>query len=381
MHSVRSFLFASLLLSVPAGAAFAQGAPGTKATAQPSATPAPTTKATTAPEPDAQAVHEIVTEVDAAMNEKAQALFKEGNTHFKAAQYAKAQAAYTAAWSLDVRNPKIVTNLGTTELELKLYRDAAEHLAIAVRLTDPNDPKRQRTQSNLAEARAKVGTLNLSIEHGGQELDGVEIVDMETGKSYKTPLLDPIFVDPKKVSFRIRREGYESQEKVFELKPGEEQTAEIILERPAGYVGGPAATTTAAAGPAAAPRSKLPGFIGLGVGGAALVAGGVLVGLAVGVPGQIESEVPKETDGTWKCKRDPMPKEDAVCADLRAKADSGSTMGNVGVGLLIGGGVVAAASAVYLLLPSGKGAAGGKTGKVVPVVGQTGGGLIWTGSF
>ncbi len=389
MHSVRSFFLSSLLLAAPVGVAFAQGAPSkpaappaasAKASAQPTAAPAPTTKASAAPDAE-PAAHEIVTEVDAAMNEKAQALFKEGNAHFRAALYPKAHASYTAAWSLDPRNQKIVNNLGTTELELKQYRDAAEHLAIALRLADPNDPKRTKIQASLAEARAKVGTVNLKVQAGGQQLDGVEIVDMETGKSYKTPLLDPIYVDAKKVSFRIRREGYESQEKVFELKPGEETTADITLERPAGYVGGPAATSTATSGPGAAPRSKLPGFIGLGVGGAALVVGGVLVGLAVGVPGQIESEVPKDPDGTWQCKREPQSGEKAVCADLRAKADSGSTMGNVGVGLLVGGGVVAAASVVYLLLPSSKSGASGKTGKLVPIVGQTGGGMIWTGSF
>lgn len=373
MQSVRSFLFTSLLLAVPAGAAFAQGAPSaptTKATAQPTAAPAP----------DAPPAHEILTEVDAAMNEKAQALFKEGNAHFKAAQYAKAHASYTAAWGLDVRNAKIINNLGTAELELRLYRDAAEHLAIAARLTDASDPKRQRTLSNLAEARAKVGTLNLTIKHGGQELDGVELVDMETGKSYTTPLLDPIFVDPKKVSFRIRREGYESQEKVFELKAGEEQAAEIVLDRPAGYAGGPVGTSTAPAGPAVAPRSKLPGFIGLGVGGAALVAGGVLVGLAAGQQSAIVNDAPKE-GGKPLCGRAAQPGEDAACADLRSRAGSASGMGNAGIGVLIGGGVIVAAAAVYLLLPSGKTPANSKTSQIAPVVGQDGGGFVWTGSF
>lgn len=395
MKNVRSFFFASLLLAAPVGAAFAQGAPSksaappattAKSSAQPATTAAPTatTKASAAPTipaPDAAAQREIATEVDAAMNEKAQALFKEGNSYFREGKYAKAQASYMAAFALDLRNQRIVNNLGLTELELKLYRDAAEHLTIALRLSPPNDPKRAAIERNLAEVRARVGAVKLSIKHGGQELDGVEIVDLETGKKYDTPLLDPVFVEAKKVGFRIRREGYESQEKVFDLKPGEETSAEIILERPANYVpGGPAGTGTTST-TTTRPRSKLPGFIGLGVGGVAMVVGGVLVGLATGVPGEIESEVPKEADGTWKCKRTAQPAEEAICADLRAKADSGSTMGNVGVGVLVGGGVVAAAAVVYLLLPSAKPGAGGKSGTIVPMVGQTGGGLLWTGSF
>ena len=36
--------------------------------------------------------------------------------------------------------------------------------------------------------------------------DGAEIVHIETGRSYQQPLLDPVFVDPGKSSFRIRRD-------------------------------------------------------------------------------------------------------------------------------------------------------------------------------
>lgn len=387
MHSVRSFFLSSLLLAAPVSVAFAQGAPtksaappaaSAKASAQPTA--APTTKASAAPDPQ-PAAHEIVTEVDAAMNDKAQALFKEGNTHFRAALYAKAHAAYTAALVLDPRNQKIVNNLGTTELELKQHRDAAEHLAMALRLADPNDPKRTKIQATLAEARARVGTVNLKVQAGGQALDGVEIVDMETGKSYTTPLLDPIFVDAKKMTFRIRREGYESQEKVFELNPGEETTADITLDRPAGYVGGPAATTTSTVGPGPAPRSKLPGFIGLGVGGAALVAGGALLGVALAEQSALINDTPKDSAGKPTCRLTAVPGEDASCADIRSRADSGSLMGNVGIGLLIGGGVVAVASVIYLVLPPGKPSSTGKVSRVIPVAGQNGGGLVLTGSF
>jgi tetratricopeptide (TPR) repeat protein len=392
MRIVRPILLATLLLA-PLSVSFAQSPLPTKAapTASAKATAAPTAsaKVTAVPVasipppagPGASASHEISTEVDAAMNEKAQALFKEGNTFFRDGKYAQAQAAYKAAWALDLRNQRIVRNLGSTELELKMYRDAAEHLTIALRLAAANDPKRAGIQKDIAEARAKVGAIVLKVKGAGQDLDGVEVVHMETGRSYQTPLVDPIFVDAGKAGFRIRREGYESQEKVFELKPGEETSADVALERAPGFDGktaGPAPTGVPTTTPGGE-RSKLPGFIAGGVGLAAAIAGGVLVGVGFASASDIDSKLPRGADDRSLCLRTAQPGEAPICPDLRSQAESASALANAGLGLLIGGAVVAAGAAVYLLIPSKK--AGTAAPKLVPVVGQSGGGLVLTGSF
>ncbi len=385
MRIVRSFLLSTVLLAAPAGSSFAQGAPpkaATKASATPaaSAAPAPSTKASAtpsgAPVTTGPAPHEIATDVDNAMSDKAQALFKEGNTFFRDGKYAQAQASYKAAWALDLRSQKVVNNLGMTELELRQYRDAAEHLTIALRLADPNDPKKTKIQGNLDEARAKVAAITFKLN-----TDGVELVQMETGRAYQTPLADPIFVDPGKVSFRIRREGFVSQEKVFDLKAGEETAADITLERGAGY-GGPSGSATATGTSTApvTPRSKVPGFVMGGLGVAGLIAGGALVGVASGMQSQNRADAPKDKDGNPTCNRTASAGEDAKCADLRTKASSINTLGNAGVGVLIGGGVLVAAAAVYLLLPSKK-ASDNRSSQIVPVAGREGGGLVWMGSF
>lgn len=394
MRIVRPILLATVLLA-PATLSFAQGAPPTKASSAPtasakaSAAPTASTKASAAPTaaipppaaPGASASHEISTEVDAAMDAKAQALFKEGNTFFRDAKYPQAHVAYKAAWALDVRSQRIVRNLGSTELELKMYRDAAEHLTIALRLADPNDPKRPSIQKDITEARSKIGTLHLKVTGAGQPLDGVELVHMETGRAYQTPLTDPIFVESGKSSFRIRREGYESQEKVFDLKPGDETTLEIALERAPGFDGktGPTSPTGTATTTPAGQRSKLPGFIVGGVGVAAALVGVALVGVAASTASDIHTNVPRLPNGDPACGRNPSAGEDPQCADFRSRAQSGSTMGNAGIGLLVGGGVLVAGAAVYLLLPSKK--SDSKSSRVVPVVGQNGGGLVLTGSF
>ena len=392
MHRARTCLFAALLVAASVSPAFGQGAPpaappsGAKAAPPPAAPPSAAARPAPPPPPS----RDIATEVDTAMSEKSQALFKEGNNHFRDAKYAQAQAAYKAAWALDLRNQKVVRNLGLTELELHQYRDAAEHLTIALRLADATDPKRDKIQAEVAEARAKVGALLIKLA-----VDGVEIVHMDSGRAYTTPLVDPIFVDPGKVGFRIRREGYESQEKVFDLKPGEEVTSEVTLVRPPGYgqAAGPSAPTSTES-PAPAPRSLLPAIIGGGAGVLALAIGGALVGVAVSSAGDIDAKLPRDTNDNSLCRRTPQPGEDPICPDLRGSAQSASTLGNVGVGLLAGGGVLVAAAAAYWLIPtltsgsspstskaSAKTASRPASSRLVPAVSAQGGGLVWTGSF
>lgn len=389
MRTVRPILLTTLLLAAPIHASFAQGAPpkaaptaSSKASAAPttsskaSAAPTASSKASAAPTAAGPTPHEIATEVDAAMSEKAQSLFKEGNAYFREAKYAQAQASYKAAWALDLRSQKVVFNLGLTELELRQYRDAAEHLTIAFRLSPPSDPKRAKIQSEMNDARAKVAAITIKLN-----TDGVELVQMDTGRSYTTPLVDPIFIDPGKVGFRIRREGYLSQEKVFDAKPGEEINAEVTLERAPGYGGTIGSGTGAGTGttPAVTPRSKVPAFVLGGVGLVGLIVGGALVGTAAGQGSDLQSRAPK-LNGNPICGRTAVAGEDPGCPGIRSSAQSASDMGNAGIGVLVGGGALIAAAAIYLLIPAKK-SPDSKASRLVPVASQQGGGLLWTGSF
>jgi hypothetical protein len=374
MRTIRTFLLGTLLVAAPLHTISAQPAPSAVPSAAPTAPPAA---------PPTTTRYEIATDVDAAMSDKSQALFKDGNNAFRDGKYALARASYKAAYALDPKNVKVVSNLGRTELELQLYRDAAEHLTVGVRLADPTDPKRDKMKSALDETRAKVGTITMKVKAGGAEVPGVEIVDMATGQSYMTPLTDPIFINPGKASFRIRREGYESQEKVFELSAGGETSVDIELVRPPNYVR-PAATSTASAAvtdPEPVPRSKVPGYVVGGVGVAAVIIGGALLGIAAGQGSDIRNKAPKDANDNPTCNRTALPNEDSQCADLRATAQSASAMGNAGIGVLVAGGLFAGAGVIYLLLPNPEASASKRSSKVVPVVSHEGGGLVWTGSF
>lgn len=122
-------------------------------------------------------------------------------------------------------------------------------------------------------------------------------------------------------------------------------------------------------------RSYLPAYVLGGLGVAAAIAGAAMVGVAAGVAPDIKSKQPDPP-----CQRSSRPGEDAICADLRAQAQSGSAMGNAGIGLIVGGGVLIAAGVLWIALPSKK-AANTKASHVLPVVGQDCGGVVLTGSF
>ncbi|MBK8258134.1 MAG: hypothetical protein IPK82_36395 [Polyangiaceae bacterium] len=371
-RAAKALILTAFLLVPAASVAQTKSGPApagtTKASAQPTASAAPTSTTN---------AHEIATDVDAAMSEKATAQFKEGNALFREGKFAQALASYKSAWALDLKNQRIVRNLGVTELELKMYRDAAEHLTIALRLADPKDPKRPSIERDIAEARAKVGTVNFTVKSGNDPVDGVELVDTADGKKYQTPLLDPVFVAPGKSTFRIWREGYESQEKVLELKEGETLDVPIALERAAGFggKGTPTATPTTTA-PVVESRSKMPGYVLLGGGGVVAIVGGVLLGLSASTEGEIASSPLVKPA---QCGRTARSGEDPGCEELRSKAGFVSTAGGAGLGMLIGGAAIAAAGGIWLLLPSSSPKSGQV--RVTPVASHQGGGLVMSGSF
>lgn len=126
-------------------------------------------------------------------------------------------------------------------------------------------------------------------------------------------------------------------------------------------------------------RSKAPGFVLGGVGVAGLAAGAALVGIAIGQGNDVHANVPRYANGEPRCGRSASTGEAPSCADFRSRAESASMMGNVGVGVLIGGGALTVAGVIYLLIPSAK--PNSKPPRVVPVASQDGGGLFVTGSF
>jgi tetratricopeptide (TPR) repeat protein len=134
-----------------------------------------------------------VVRVGEAERDQARQLYDEAIQYGKKGEYRKARASLSAAWSL-IKTWEIAVNLGSAEMRLGRYRDAAEHLAWGIRDGSKKEGQNYaplvKAKSLLAEAATHVGQVKLVADEPGASI----LVDEEVvGKS---PLSDPIFLDP-----------------------------------------------------------------------------------------------------------------------------------------------------------------------------------------
>jgi hypothetical protein len=158
-----------------------------------------------------------------AIDDKARELFRDGVKAAEKAQWAKAHAAFLAAWSLK-QHYQIAGNLGTAEAKLGKWRDAAEHLSLYLREAPKEKvAERKSAEELLAQARAKVGALTVRVEPAGAEV----VVD---GKVVgKAPLAGEVFVEPGARVIEAKLAGFEAAKKDVTAGAGAAQDVEIRL--------------------------------------------------------------------------------------------------------------------------------------------------------
>ncbi|WP_438034840.1 PEGA domain-containing protein [Sorangium sp. So ce204] len=128
--------------------------------------------------------------VDAA--KRAEALVDKAKSLYLERKYQEAEEALLAAWEL---NPTfdVAYNLGNTEYQLKKHKEAAKYLSFALRhwpLLKGVAKLKPNAEKWLAESRAQVGALTVSVTVAGAEV----LVD---GKNVgRAPLEGEVFVDP-----------------------------------------------------------------------------------------------------------------------------------------------------------------------------------------
>jgi hypothetical protein len=285
--------------------------------------------------------------------DKARQLHLEGDDLYKQGDYARARVSYVAAWALK-KNWQLAGSLGDCELKLGSYRDAAEHLAYFLR-SSPTQPPSNDAMKLYKEAQAKVARLDISVDLPGADV----VVD---GKFVgKSPLVDPIFVEPGQHTVELRL-GEKLKSFQVDLAKGVSHPMSVALAG-SGDDGGP----------------KLP----IIVGGAALglVAVGAGIGLLAASGGKgADADLVLQQMKAAKvvCSQPPVA---GPCQDIVSLRHSHDTLHNAGVPLLVGGVAVAVATLGYALWPRGD-AAPKTTGlRVIPVVGTEGGGLWIGGAF
>lgn len=354
--------FALVAAGGGAGTAAGQPRPTASATAAPGRSGRPAT--TAAPSGTASAAAAPTASPAAPMtdDEKADAWYREALDAGKADNWSKAYELLLEAVRLK-QSHDILGNLGTAEFRLGRYRDAAEHFTASLKLYPVNGRPEGKafSQSLLDEAKAQVGTLVLRVTPTAAKVL-VNRVEYTAGER------DVVFVEPGEVTIEAGGlPGYEPQRKKLTLEKGKSETVTMAL------------ATVGVAGA----RSPIPGYVAGGIGAVGLIAGGVLLGVGFAQKGDVAGKMPRDENGAPLCVRSSAagPERHPDCAALRDAESSAQTMANVGLPMMIGSGVVVAGAIAYLLWPSSAPKGAASTGRMVPVVGAEGAGLVWTGSF
>jgi len=263
-------------------------------------------------------------ETSDAITDKARELYLEGLKAYAQKQWQKAHVSFLAAWNLK-KHYQIGGNLGDCELKMGRYRDAAEHLAYAVREAnkdkDSDDAERARVEHLFAEVRTKVGTIEVRVRPPGAEvlLDGIMVGT--------APLAEPLFVDPGEHVVSARMEGRASAKRTVSAPAGSAHTLALTL-------------LPLSAEPAPEAKPPIAPWIALG---GVLAAGGIGAGLAMTVAANSKSAdaaMLRERFGSSGCFS-PAPGTGAACATLRNLVEAQGTFSNAAVGGFVAGGVFA----------------------------------------
>jgi hypothetical protein len=287
---------------------------------------------------------------------KQRELYDEGNKLYDQKKLPEAEAAYLAAWKVK-KGYDLAANLGDVELLNGKARLAAEHLSYALREFPAGGKPALREQltKRLAEARKLVLAVHVEVNKPGAEVfvDGQSIG--------RAPVAEEVFVDPAGCTVEAKLDGFiDARQAVSPAKSGTAKVSLMLVPSPERRSAVPAVVLGGVA------------VVGLASGIGLLVAGG-------GKRSSAESLFNTILADKKSCVATAA-NFDARCTQLSELSSSSDTLHNVGVGLLIGGGAAALATGAYLFWPTSK-TTTGSTLRVIPVVAETGGAILATGTF
>jgi len=315
---------------------------------------------------------------DAAVAQQ-RALYERGNKLYDEKKWREAEAAYLEAWAIK-QSYDLAANLADVELELGKTRDAAEHLAYALRAfpVGGKPALRQALAKRFEEIRQLVGSVRVEVGKPGAEV----LVD---GRSIGyAPIEDDVFVEPGARVVEARLEGYAAARETIAAGKGTRHEVRLTLARAepvkgdaAGPVGGPGGRG------AAMPQDAGPSWVWIGAGAAAtavLAGTGVVFAMVSG--GKASDADAARGDllgrgGPEACRSGAFA---PGCEDLQGLNDGSDTFRNLAVGSFLGAGIVGVATAAYALWPrAGASAPAGL--RIAPAVGGGGRGVVVTGTF
>ena len=277
-------------------------------------------------------------------NAKLRSLFRKAAAASEAGKYEEARDLLSDAWAIR-QTYDVASSLAQVEIQLRLYRDAAEHLEFCLRNFAPVESEQTLEQAKkaFADVKTRVATVRFSATRKGAEL----FVD---GRGVGTePLPAVVFVEPGLRELAARLDG-ESAEQSLNAQAGKEYVLELQL----GTREPKAAPTERAVihppeptpPPVAHKPDYAPVIVTLSVGGTALVTSLVLLIEANRKDSQREDRLDR-LPGSNRCgAQTPTP---SACREIQSLADDAQTFRSLA---WVGFGAAAAAGvATYFLWP------------------------------
>ncbi len=300
-------------------------------------------------------------------------LFELGSSLYREGKYEDSYRAYSKAWGLK-KSYEIAGNLGNVELKLGKYKGAITHLQFVIDSLpiSMNEDERQliieKTTERLEEAKSKVAIVKLALSPDGAS------VSLDGQPLGTTPLREPLILDPGPHQLVATLAGHDDVTHQIDARAGDNETLRIAMVKSgSGDVAEIGSTPADSADEG--PNYILViagGIIGLGAVGAG-------IGLHVAAAGKSSDReaLVGQLGDTGACSGDAPPPE---CAQITELSDEESTLSGAGTGLLIGGGVVLAATALYWFWPRG-GDDEAPAGALLPTFAPGYAGLSYSGRF
>jgi hypothetical protein len=322
--------------------------------------------------------------------DRARELHKQADELFSKRQFDKARAAYLAAWALKT-HWQIAASLGDTELRLGLHRDAAEHLTAMIAMYPPDEDKKTLSDAKamLEKAKAKIGTVTLAsnVEGADVSVNGTVIG--------KTPLRDPIYLDPGSHNIEVKKVGFVSKSQAVVAAAGKAERLDVQLEAENTGSGTPAPDPknvgakdpkkqnggqTPDPDPVPPPDSgkSVPLLVTGGIlAGAGVVVGATLLGLGASRASERDDMV-ASLGGPSPCGEGTP--HSSACAEITSLDDDYVAF-SIGGGVALGvGAALGIATLIYGVVPSGTSDDQART-FILPVVTKDTAGIVVGGEF
>lgn len=266
---------------------------------------------------------------------------KVGNAAFKAGDFAGAEKAYREAFAVK-KGYDIAGNLGTAELAQGKLREAAQHLALTLRLFPiTGEPSvREQMQKAYDQCRQSVSAVRVKLDVKGAQVlvDGAPVGE--------APLLDPVFVDPGEHVFEAHLDGYTGAPQRVTVEKGGEGAVTLVLTAI------PRPVTTVVREVQAQRRSLAPGLA---------LAGVAAVGVGAGVSFLSVSSTKKSSGEDARTTLLTAHKScvsgaanfagQTSCSNLASSFKADDAFHDAAVGAFVVGAAAAVGTAVYFLWP------------------------------